>query len=129
MKKLYLIFFCLFSCLSLPGIAGNILGGELTYSTIAPGIYHVNFRYVQDCSPVAPAPFVTLQLKSPGCNPVGRNVKLNKIGGYGIVTQTCPNAFTPNCSPGNQAGNAFSVNYSGIVSFTIAEQNCQNWIM
>ena len=131
MKKHCLLFFCFFTFLTLPALARNILGGELTYTCIAPGIYNVKFRYVQDCATTPIPSVINLNLKAPGCNPTGRTVTLNPVSmGNNVLLQNyCPKTPTPNCAPFNQPGIAILNVFQGVVTFSAAEQTCQNWIL
>src|SRR6478672_461537 len=114
MKKLLFLLFSLI-LFSFQTNAGGILGGELTYNCVAPGVYTVRLTYVHECSAVPTPATLNLQISSPGCTSQPRTVVINKTGTENLIQYYCNRPNMSACAPFNQPGTAFSVLYTGVV--------------
>src|SRR6478672_526277 len=111
---------------ALTSYASHWQGSDLTYSCVAPGTYVVNLKLYRDCSGTTASSSATLNLKSPGCNN-GRNVTMNKVGTTRIGDPYC--ASIPKTCTSTGRTNYEEVTFTTTVTFTAAEQTCNNWIL
>src|SRR6478735_2249257 len=58
-----------------------------------------------------------------------RTVVINKTGTENLIQYYCNRPNMSACAPFNQPGTAFSVLYTGVVSFSAAEISCKNWYL
>jgi hypothetical protein len=124
MKKNLLIVCYLLLGFTFRSYAENALGSELTYQCVSPNTYLVNFKYLRDCD-VLPAPnTIDLVIEATGCN-AGRVISLNRTGPPQTLLPYCPN-MPVNCLPNGPRGPEEN-RYSGIVTFSAAEQACPDW--
>lgn len=120
--------------------ASHALGGDLSYVSIAPGMYLVQFRFYRDCSGIpAPSGF-TLEYSATGCGPSGAAWN---PGGTQTLLPRFYQTGNPYCHQQNQLSLCDSANsnqsngypnyqiytYGGIVSLgTGPASECSEWV-
>ncbi len=127
--------FCLVSgLLFLPqkSIATHVAGAELTYLIVAPNIYVVTGKIYRHCSGGQLNTAEVLNIKSPGCN-TGRSISMPLIPGNPTVPTDryyCPSVLAQAvCNSNATLPNIEIGTYRATITFSAAEQNCQNWYL
>ena len=131
MKKILRNFFAAAVTLFAVGMVQNsyathVQGGDMTYISVAPGIYTVNLKIYRDCSGIVAPTTASLKISSPGCNS-GRNITMTKVGNNRIGSPYC--ASIPVQCTATGRTNYEEVIFSSTVIFSAAEQACNNWVL
>jgi hypothetical protein len=106
--------------------ASHLLGASLTYQHLGPNMYLVSYTGFRDCSGVMMSNTVTLNLQAPGCNS-GRSVTLSIMSNSRFGDPYCP-AVGNGCTS-NGPRNHEEVGFTGVVTFSAAEQACPDWLL
>src|SRR5688572_25983052 len=131
MKKTLRNFFAAAATLLSVGLAQNATashfqGGDMTYVCVAPGIYTVNLKLYRDCSGATAPATASLNIKSQGCNN-GRMLSMTKVGNSRIGSPYCA-SIPVQCTTTGRT-NYEEVIFTTTLTFTAAEQACNNWVL
>ncbi|MFC5271866.1 T9SS type A sorting domain-containing protein [Adhaeribacter terreus] len=107
--------------------ATHVQGTEMTYLCTAPGVYQVKLKWYRDCSGVMAPSTASLNIKSLGCN-AGRYVTMTKVGQGVIGNPYCPQ-IPVSCNNNGVYPNYEENTFVATVTFSAAEQTCQDWVM
>lgn len=126
MKRNVFLLALLFSCLGFrsPGRANHFIGGEIGYSTIAPGVIIAEFKGYFDCQAVAPPASMVLNLRSAGCSntvPVTVNLQAGAT-----------RKLDPYCKPiGNACSGMGRINFQEAIynATVMLPAQCPEWIL
>src|SRR5688572_5662656 len=106
--------------------AGHTLWSDLTYSCVSPGVYVVQLKVYRDCAALGMPATVPVNVKAPGCN-TGRSIAMQRLPNSRIGNMYC--ASLPSACSSTGRFNFEEVVYSGMVTFSAAEQSCANWVL
>jgi hypothetical protein len=126
MKKFIAVFLLLLSfCFVNTARAAQLLGGDIEYQCVAPGVYVVAFFGYYDCSGAAYPATVQLNISAPGCN-AGRLFSINAMS-PGI------RFYNPYCtSTGNACGSTALPNVQAVLystTITLNNAQCTDWVL
>ncbi|KAA9340568.1 T9SS type A sorting domain-containing protein [Adhaeribacter soli] len=130
MKKtapmLLLLFLAIFGFGPIQALASHFLGATITYQHLGPNSYLVSYTGFRDCNGATMANTVNLNLQTTGCTS-GRSVTLTKSANSRFGDPYCPAVGNGCTGPGRR--NHEEVEYTGVVTFSAAEQACTDWLL
>ena len=103
--------------------ASHIMGGEITYTIVSPGVYNLKLSIYRDCAGIPAANYELITATSASC---GANQSINVY-----PTSSSPNQILTNCSSVSNTCNGGI--YTGIERWDyegqITLQACNDWIL
>jgi hypothetical protein len=125
MKKKLLLMLLFLAGIPFSTFASHYTGTELTYKAVAPNTYEVIFKIYRECTSSPFPPTTGITVAAPGCN-TGRTITLN-LANQQLKSVTGP-AAAGGCNGGYEG--VFNLGtYSGILTFSTAEQSCTDWVL
>ena len=121
--------------------ASHALGSDMSYVSVSPGVYYVQFRFYRDCmGPSGPASF-PLRYEATGCGPSGAGTN---TGGTVTLLPRASQVANPYCRsqnslspcdslhsvPSNSYPNYNIYSYGGVVTLGSGSRSeCSNWVL
>ncbi len=104
--------------------AGHLLGTDITYTYVSPGVYQVSVRWYRDCQGLPAVPQISVCISSVSCATSG-TFSLDSAGSIILP----PSSYLPPVTSSCQGGPGLGIEkttYSGLVTLP---STCSDWII